>query len=275
MSKILGRAADRPRSSSRRRPARCRRARRVRASPRPCSKRWSSCCGISFLSLGLRAGLVVAIAIPLVLAITFVVMEYARISLQRISLGALIIALGLLVTTPSIAVEMMVARLEVGDPLEKAATQLHLHGLSDADGNPGYRRPLHPDWPQHRRTPTVNSPTPCSWSLLSRCWCRGLSRSCSRPARRHDPAPPGSRVIINPKAGLGRCLPACFWSACVIAGSPWGRPFRALAAALFGMNFVQRRDSSRRGPCRTGHRLEPASERLDNRDQCAGRPLRA
>ena len=51
--------------------------------------------GISFLSLGLRAGLVVAIAIPLVLAITFVVMANTGISLQRISLGVLIIALGL------------------------------------------------------------------------------------------------------------------------------------------------------------------------------------
>ena len=81
--------------------------------------------GISFLSLGVRAGLVVAIAIPLVLAITFVVMAYAGISLQRISLGALIIALGLLVDDAMIAVEMMVARLEVGDPLEKAATHVY------------------------------------------------------------------------------------------------------------------------------------------------------
>ena len=80
---------------------------------------------ISFLSLGMRAGLVVAIAIPLVLAITFVVMNYAGISLQRISLGALIIALGLLVDDAMIAVEMMVARLEVGDPLEKAATHVY------------------------------------------------------------------------------------------------------------------------------------------------------
>ncbi len=83
--------------------------------------------GISFLSLGLRAGLVVAIAIPLVLAITFVVMSYDGISLQRISLGALIIALGLLVDDAMIAVEMMVARLEVGDPLEKAATHVYTH----------------------------------------------------------------------------------------------------------------------------------------------------
>ncbi|MDF0493710.1 efflux RND transporter permease subunit [Bradyrhizobium yuanmingense] len=81
--------------------------------------------GISFLSLGMRAGLVVAIAIPLVLAITFVVMAYCGISLQRISLGALIIALGLLVDDAMIAVEMMVARLEVGDPLEKAATHVY------------------------------------------------------------------------------------------------------------------------------------------------------
>ena len=80
---------------------------------------------ISFLSLGMRAGLVVAIAIPLVLAITFVVMAYADISLQRISLGALIIALGLLVDDAMIAVEMMVARLEAGDPLEKAATHVY------------------------------------------------------------------------------------------------------------------------------------------------------
>ncbi len=74
---------------------------------------------ISFISLGMRAGLVVAISIPLVLAITFLVMAYSGISLQRISLGALIIALGLLVDDAMIAVEMMVARLEVGDTLRR------------------------------------------------------------------------------------------------------------------------------------------------------------
>src|SRR6202023_1449431 len=78
--------------------------------------------GISFLSLGLRAGLVVAIAIPLVLAITFVVMAYMGISLQRISLGALIVALGLLVDDAMIAVEIVVACLGVGDPFNKVAT---------------------------------------------------------------------------------------------------------------------------------------------------------
>jgi multidrug efflux pump len=80
---------------------------------------------ISFISLGVRAGLVVAISIPLVLAITFLVMAYSGISMQRISLGALIIALGLLVDDAMIAVEMMVARLEVGDDLRKAATYVY------------------------------------------------------------------------------------------------------------------------------------------------------
>ncbi|NBB48158.1 AcrB/AcrD/AcrF family protein [Rhizobium sp. CRIBSB] len=77
---------------------------------------------VSFISLGMRAGLVVAVSIPLVLAITFVAMEYLGISLQRISLGALIIALGLLVDDAMIAIEMMVSKLEQGEPLSKAAT---------------------------------------------------------------------------------------------------------------------------------------------------------
>lgn len=77
---------------------------------------------VSFLSLGWRPGIVVAIAIPLVLAIVFVVMELAGISLQRISLGALIIALGLLVDDAMIAVEMMIKKLEEGADKVSAAT---------------------------------------------------------------------------------------------------------------------------------------------------------
>ncbi|MGJ7039008.1 multidrug efflux pump subunit AcrB [Shinella sp. BE166] len=80
---------------------------------------------VSFVSLGIRAGLVVALSIPLTLAITFVFMYYDGISLQRISLGALIIALGLLVDDAMIAVEMMVARLEAGDTLREAATYVY------------------------------------------------------------------------------------------------------------------------------------------------------
>lgn len=77
---------------------------------------------VSFVSLGLRAGLVVAAAIPLVLAMTFAGMMLAGIGLQRISLGALIIALGLLVDDAMIAVETMVSRLEAGDSRRQAAT---------------------------------------------------------------------------------------------------------------------------------------------------------
>jgi len=69
---------------------------------------------VSFLSLGLRTGVVVALCIPLVLASTFLLMKVFGIDLQRISLGALIIALGLLVDDAIIAVEMMAIKMEQG-----------------------------------------------------------------------------------------------------------------------------------------------------------------
>ncbi len=77
---------------------------------------------VSFVSLGFRAGFVVTLTIPLVLAITFVIMEMYGITLQRISLGALIIALGLLVDDAMIAIETMISRLEVGESLTQAAS---------------------------------------------------------------------------------------------------------------------------------------------------------
>ncbi|MFZ5498529.1 MAG: efflux RND transporter permease subunit [Pseudomonadota bacterium] len=78
--------------------------------------------GVSFLSLGVRTGMVVALSIPLVLAITFLLMKAFGIDLHRISLGALIIALGLLVDDAIIAVEMMVVKIEEGWEKAKAAT---------------------------------------------------------------------------------------------------------------------------------------------------------
>lgn len=77
---------------------------------------------VSFFALGWRPGIVVAIAIPLVLGVTFALMMYFGISLQRISLGALIIALGLLVDDAMIAVEMMISKLEAGADKISAAT---------------------------------------------------------------------------------------------------------------------------------------------------------
>lgn len=77
---------------------------------------------VSFISLGLRAGLVVTLTIPLCLAITFVILDLYGITLQRISLGALIIALGLLVDDAMIAIETMISRLEIGESLTDAAS---------------------------------------------------------------------------------------------------------------------------------------------------------
>ncbi|WP_420993885.1 efflux RND transporter permease subunit [Cupriavidus sp. 30B13] len=87
--------------------------------------------GVSFVSLGLhtrplrldvRPGLVVALTIPLVLAVTFLFMNMFGIGLHKISLGALIVALGLLVDDAIIAVEMMVRKLEEGFSKMEAAT---------------------------------------------------------------------------------------------------------------------------------------------------------
>ena len=69
---------------------------------------------VSFFSLGFRSGLVVALSIPLVLAMTFAVMHYFGIGLHKISLGALVVALGLLVDDAIIAVEMMSVKMEQG-----------------------------------------------------------------------------------------------------------------------------------------------------------------
>lgn len=77
---------------------------------------------VSFVSLGVRAGLVVTLSIPLVLALTFVGMQLFGIGLQRISLGALIIALGLLVDDAMITVEAMVSRLDLGWARPRAAS---------------------------------------------------------------------------------------------------------------------------------------------------------
>jgi multidrug efflux pump subunit AcrB len=77
---------------------------------------------VSLLSLGLRAGAVVAFSIPLVLGIVFITMEIAGIDLQRVSLGALIIALGLLVDDGMITIETMITKLEEGWDKVHAAT---------------------------------------------------------------------------------------------------------------------------------------------------------
>jgi len=76
---------------------------------------------VSLLSLGLRTGIVVAMSVPLVLAIVFIIMFAIGLDLQRITLGALIIALGLLVDDAIISVEMMAVRMEQGFSRTQAA----------------------------------------------------------------------------------------------------------------------------------------------------------
>ncbi|MBK3867954.1 AcrB/AcrD/AcrF family protein [Pseudomonas stutzeri] len=77
---------------------------------------------VSFFSLGVRTGLVVALSIPLVLAMTFAAMSYLDIGLHKISLGALVLALGLMVDDAIIAVEMMAIKMEQGYDRLKAAS---------------------------------------------------------------------------------------------------------------------------------------------------------
>lgn len=77
---------------------------------------------VSFFSLGLRTGVVVALAVPLVLAVTFAIMNELDIAFQRVSLGALIISLGLLVDDAMVSVEMMKRKLEEGWSKFDAAT---------------------------------------------------------------------------------------------------------------------------------------------------------
>ena len=78
--------------------------------------------GVSLLSLGMRTGVVVAISIPVVLAVTFLLMYLFDIGLHKISLGALILALGLLVDDAIIAVEMMASKMEQGWERARAAS---------------------------------------------------------------------------------------------------------------------------------------------------------
>jgi multidrug efflux pump len=77
---------------------------------------------VSFVTLGLRTGIVVALSVPIVLAVVFVVMQVMGLNFDRITLGALIIALGLLVDDAIIAVEMMIVKIEQGHDRIAAAS---------------------------------------------------------------------------------------------------------------------------------------------------------
>lgn len=82
---------------------------------------------VCFVSMGWRVGVVVAAAVPLTLAIVFVVMEASGINFDRVTLGSLILALGLLVDDAIIAIEMMVVKMEEGYDRIKASAYAWSH----------------------------------------------------------------------------------------------------------------------------------------------------
>ena len=86
--------------------------------------------GVSFLTLGMRVGLIVGLAVPLTLAVVFVVMLATGRDFDRITLGALILSLGLLVDDAIIAIEMMVVQMEEG--VERVAAAVHVWGTTAA-----------------------------------------------------------------------------------------------------------------------------------------------
>ena len=229
--------------------------------------------GISFLSLGLRAGLVVAISIPLVLAITFVVMAYFGISLQRISLGALIIALGLLVDDAMIAVEMMVARLEVGDPLEKAATHVYTStafpmltgtlvtvagfipiGLNSSNAG------------EFTFTLFVVIAVSLVVSWVVAVLFTPLLGVTILPARMKGHHGEKGRLGRMFSATLLACMHHRWITIAVTVAAFLHRAARHEVRAAAVLSVV--------GPCRAGDRLEPAAERIHRRDKCADGPFR-
>ncbi len=128
---------------------------------------------VSFLSLGWRTGVVVAFSVPLVLAMAFLAMLIMGIDLHRISLGALIIALGLLVDDAIIALETMVVRMEQGwDRMKAAASAWDTTAFPMLTG---------------RWSPP---PASCPWASPTRAWANTRDRSSGWWRCRSSP--PGS-----------------------------------------------------------------------------------
>ncbi len=123
---------------------------------------------VSLISLGWRVGIVVAAAVPLTLAVVFVIMLDTGRVFDRITLGALILSLGLLVDDAIIAIEMMVVKMEEGygpDPGRRLCLEPHrgAHALRHA----GHRHRLHARSVSRDRAP-ASMPATSSGSSASR-----------------------------------------------------------------------------------------------------------
>ena len=136
---------------------------------------------VCLLSLGWRTGIVVGLSVPIVLGVVALVMLAMGWNLERVSLGSLIIALGLLVDDGIIAVEMMVVKMEEGWDRLKAAAYL-VRGDRDAAAD---RRARSPSPPSCRSAspsrPPASTRAASSGSSARPCCSRGSSRGSSRP----------------------------------------------------------------------------------------------
>lgn len=108
---------------------------------------------VCFVSMGWRVGVVVAAAVPLTLAVVFVVMEATGKNFDRITLGSLILATGLLVDDAIIAIEMMVVKMEEGYDRLKASAYARSHTAAPMLAGTGDGRGLYAQWicAVHRR----------------------------------------------------------------------------------------------------------------------------
>ena len=132
---------------------------------------------MSFLSLGVRPGFVVALAIPLTLAIVFAIMLVLGIDMQRISLGALIIALALMVDDAMTTTDAMLTRLAAGDDKPTAAMYAFTtYAVADARRHAGHDRGLRADRLRPRARAGEYMLHPVRRRRPSRCSCRGWWR---------------------------------------------------------------------------------------------------
>ena len=193
---------------------------------------------VSMVSLGLRAGAIVIVSIPLVLAVVFAAMGAFGIDLQRISLGALIIALGLLVDDAMITIESMVSRLERGDNKEQAAIFAYAStAYAAAHRHAGHHRRVRAGRLRAQRRRRVHV-----FAVRRRgagaAWRPGWSRALFAPvaglALLRPPKHPHGETLGAPMRLFRRCLLAAMrakWITIAVTVVLFG-------AALYGTRFV-------------------------------------
>ena len=230
---------------------------------------------VSVVSLGLRAGSIVIVSIPLVLAVVFGAMEALGIDLQRISLGALIIALGLLVDDAMITIESMVFRLERWR--QQGAGRglcLCLHRLSAAHRDAGHHRGVPARGPRPQRCRRIHlffvrRGGPGAAGLLGgfRPLCTGSRPGAAAPAQAsawRDPGCADAPVPALPGGGDAGQVDHHRCHGCSVRGCACRHPSCARAVL------------SRVRPPRTSGRSEAAGQRLDpgHARRCRGvRPI--